>query len=193
MADKTVHVVLIEGFADWEHALPLAQLRLAHGFETIIVGVTPEVRSLGGLRVLCDTTVEKVRPEDVRTLVIIGGSGWEAREQPAVTRLIHEVWAKGARVAAICGGTTAVAHAGLLDAHAHTSNGLDFLRQTVPGYRGAERYRDALVIRDGRLITAPGEGYAEFGRELLAALEVMPPEQLTAWFAVVKHGQKYAA
>lgn len=193
MTDRTVHVVLIDGFADWEHALPLTQLRLMHGFETIIVGVTPEVRSLGGLRVVCDTTVEKVRPEDVRTLMVIGGSGWEEREQPAVTRLIREAWAKGARVAAICGGTTAVAHTGLLDAHAHTSNGVDFLRQRVPGYRGAAHYQESLVVRDGRLITAPGEGYAEFGRELLQALEVMPPEQLTAWFGVVKHGQRYAA
>jgi hypothetical protein len=44
-------------------------------------------------------------------------------------------------------------------------------------------------VRDGRLVTAPGRGYAEWARELLAALEVMPEEKLAAWYAFVKPGR----
>jgi putative intracellular protease/amidase len=183
----TVHVLFIDSFADWEPAILLAELRSRQQWNVVTVGVVdPEVRSMGGLRVVTDALLRDVDPSAVRALLVPGGQGWEQHERPAVTRFLGAAWDAGATIGAICAGTSAAAHAGLLDERPHTSNGLPFLKHWVPGYRGDAHYRDALVVRDGRLVTAPGNGYAEWSRELLVALGVMSEADAAAWFAFVK-------
>ena len=187
---NTVHVLLIDTFADWEPALILAQLRAMLGWSVVTVGVgDAEVRSMGGLRTVPDRTLDAVDPGSVTGLLVPGGARWEERERPPVTRFLRAAWDAGATIGAICAGTTAVAHAGLLDARPHTSNGRGYLEEKVPGYRGAALYEDAMVLRDGRLVTAPGHGYAEWSRETLAALGAMSAEDLAGWYDFVKNGK----
>lgn len=187
---STVHVLLIDSFADWEPALILAELHAERRWDVVTVGVgDPEVRSMGGLRVVPDTTLEAVDPRTVTALLVVGGDRWQDGERPPVTRFLREAWDGGATVGAICAGTTAAAHAGILDERPHTSNGDGYLAKLVPGYRGASHYRNALAVRDGRLVTAPGHGYAEWSRELLAALGVMSDAELRVWFDFVKNGK----
>jgi putative intracellular protease/amidase len=186
---KTIHVLLIDGFADWEPALLLAELGTDLGWNVVTVGETgAALRSMGGLRVVPDTALDAVDAGAVSALLVVGGAGWEKGERPPATRFIRAAWDGGATVGAICAGTTAVAHAGLLDDRPHTSNGPGYLEQLVPGYRGAAHYRGALAVRDGRLVTAPGHGYAEWSRELVLALGAMPEDQVRLWFDVFKNG-----
>jgi len=90
-------------------------------------------------------------------------------------------------VAAICGATAGLARAGRLDATAHTSNALAYLKGT--GYGGAERYVDAPAVRDGGLITAGGMAPIEFAREIFALLGVYEDETLEAWTQLYKTGK----
>ncbi|MDN5781614.1 MAG: DJ-1/PfpI family protein, partial [Luteimonas sp.] len=80
----------------------------------------------------------------------------------------------GRPVAAICGATIALARAGLLDGQAHTSNSLQFLRDNVPDYRGATHYREARVVSEGRIVTAPGTSPVAFA---CACLQLLHPDK----------------
>jgi putative intracellular protease/amidase len=92
-------------------------------------------------------------------------------------------------IAAICGATLAVARAGLLDDHAHTSNEPAYLVDMVPEYAGAPRYVDALAVRDRGLITASGLGPVDFAREIFEELQVFSETDRPVWFHLFKHGR----
>jgi len=186
-----VHVLVFDGFADWEPAFALAELRRSGGLEVVTLGFTVEpVRSMGGLRVVPDRTLAGVDPADVRLLILPGGDMWEG-EYPrtaleAVLAALHQA---GVPIAAICAGTLALARAGLLDHHAHTSNDRGYLERTVPAYAGSTRYVDELAVRDRGLITASGVGPTEFAREIFEELQVFSPEDRPVWYHLFKHGR----
>jgi putative intracellular protease/amidase len=188
---QDVHVLVFDGFADWEPALALAELRRSGGYRVVAVGFTGEpVVSMGGLRVLPDRPLRGLEPRDVRLFLLPGGDMWEgAYARGELDPVLHRLRAAGVPVAAICGATVALARAGLLDGHAHTSNGPDYLRQLAPGYAGAERYADELAVRDRGLVTASGVGHSEFARELLEELGVLSPADRATWFHLFKHGR----
>lgn len=190
--DRAVHVLVFDGFADWEPALALAELRRSGGFRVVSVGFGPgPATSMGGLRVQPDVLLEEVRPEAVRLFLVPGGERWERGDYPAeaLERKLGELVAGGVPVAAICGATVAIARAGLLDARAHTSNDLGRLVAAAPGYRGSALYRDELAVRDRGVITAPGSGNVEFAREILAELDVLTPKKRELWFHLFKTGR----
>ena len=145
-----VHLLVVEGFADWEPAYALAELRRSGGFEIVTVGFTADaVRSMGGVRVLPDKALAAVAVPEVRLLILPGGDLWEGEyPRSELEALLHRLTAADVPIAAICGATLAVARAGLLDDRAHTSNELAYLQRMVPGYAGADRYLDALAVRD---------------------------------------------
>lgn len=65
----TVRIRVFGGFADWEPAHALAELRRSGGLEVAAVGFSEHpVTSMGGLRVLPDTTVDDVDPAADRAL-----------------------------------------------------------------------------------------------------------------------------
>jgi putative intracellular protease/amidase len=189
-----VHTLIFEGFADWEPAFALAELRRSGGLDVVTVGFTEApVRSMGGLRVVPDRSLAGLTPAAVRLLLLPGGDLWEgayphAQLGPVLTDL-H--WA-GVPIAAICGATWAVARAGLLNDRAHTSNGRAYLER-APGYAGGSRYVDALAVRDCGLITASGLGPTEFAREIFEELEIFTAADLALWYQLFKHGRHPAA
>jgi hypothetical protein len=73
-----VHVLVFDGFADWEPAFALAELRRTGGLDVVTVGFTEaEVRSMGGLRVMPDRSLAGLSPSAVRLLLLpvaIGGA-----------------------------------------------------------------------------------------------------------------------
>jgi putative intracellular protease/amidase len=191
VSPPAVHLLVFEGFADWEPAYAIAELRRSGGLEVVTVGFTSEaVRSMGGLRVLPDRRLGEIHADDVRLLILPGGDMWEGEyPRTELEALLGSLERAGTPIAAICGATLAVARAGLLDGRAHTSNELDYLQRMVPAYTGADRYVEALAVRDAGVITASGVGPTEFAREIFAELGVLSPDDRVLWYHLFKHGR----
>ena len=186
----SVHVLVFDGFADWEPAFALAELRRSGGLEVVTVGFSgAPIRSMGGLTVLPDRGLADLDPAAVRLLILPGGDLWEGSYPRAeLEALLHQLRSREVPIAAICGATLALARAGLLDQRSHTSNELAYLQQMVPGYSGAIRYVDALAVRADGLITASGVGAMEFAREIFEELEVFSPTDRPLWYHLFKYG-----
>jgi putative intracellular protease/amidase len=189
--NPAVHVVVFDGFADWEPAYALAELRRSGGLDVVTLGFTDApVRSMGGLRVVPDRAIAGLDIAAVRLLVLPGGDMWEGVYPRAdLDTLLTEVQARRVPVAAICGATLALARAGLLNDRAHTSNERAYLTNLVPEYTGDGRYVDELAVRDRGVITASGLGPTEFAREIFEELEVFTAEERPVWYHLFKHGR----
>jgi putative intracellular protease/amidase len=195
-ARRTVHLYVFDGFADWEAAFAVAgihnpQFQREPGrwqVKTVGPGRHAVPRSMGGVSVLPDMGVEDLLPEDSAMLILPGGVGWEddASHHAAIAKA-GQFLRRDVPVAAICGATAALARAGWLDSRPHTSNALSYLKGT--GYGGEAAYRDAPVVRDGKLITAGGMAPIEFAREIFALLGIYEGEVLQAWEQLYKTGQ----
>ena len=188
MPNKAVYLLLVEGFADWEPAHALAELRRQGQFRVETVGLTPApVRSMGGLTVVPSKTVADVVPSDVAAFILPGGDRWgNSPIEPELARLLEHLDAAHVPIAAICAATVAIARLGLLRGRRHTSNGLPFLKSLVPGYSEAAQYVDAPAVRDRGLITASGLADVEFARELFEELEVMTPDDRALWARIFR-------
>jgi putative intracellular protease/amidase len=183
MPEKAVYLLVVEGFADWEPAHAVAELRRQGQYRVEAVGLTPApVESMGGIRVLPSTVVTDVDPADVAAFILPGGDRWESSPiEPELEQLLNRLDGEGVPIAAICGATVAIARLGLLRGRRHTSNGLEYLRSNVPGYADAAQYVDTPAVRDRGLITASGLGDVEFARELFEELDVLSADDRSAW------------
>jgi putative intracellular protease/amidase len=188
MPDKAVYLLVVEGFADWEPAHAVAELRRHGQYRVESVGLTPEpVCSMGGLTVVPSMTVADVNPSDVAVFILPGGDRWErAPVEPELEQLLQRLDAGGVPIAAICGATVAISRLGLLRGRRHTSNGLEYLRSQVPGYSEADNYVQAPAVRDRKLITASGLGDVEFARELFEELDVLSADDRALWARIFR-------
>jgi putative intracellular protease/amidase len=172
---NTAYVLVNDGYADWEPASALAELRRSFGFSVKGMGLTAQpVVSMGGLKVVPDIALSEFVPGSAAILILPGGDFWTTGEIPAVSKAVQSMAALGRPVAAICGATLALAHCGLLDDHLHTSNGKDFIGKYVSSYRGAQHYRAAQAVRDRSIITANGLAPFAFAAEIF---RVLAPER----------------
>ena len=188
MPDKAVHLLVVDGFADWEPAHAVAELRRHGQYRVETVGLTAApVESMGGVRVLSSKSIHEVDPADVAVFILPGGDRWEgALVEPDLERLLKTLDEKAVPIAAICGATIAIARLGLLRGRRHTSNGLEYLQARVPGYTEAANYTDVPAVRDRGLITASGLADVEFARELFEELNVLSPEDRAAWATIFR-------
>ena len=190
--ERAVHVLVFDGFADWEPAHALAELRRSGNRTVCAVGFTREpVTSMGGLRVIPDLELHDVRTANVELLIIPGGDLWETVEYPRqlLEALVAALLAAAIPVAAICGGTLALGRAGVLDDRRHTSNMRSYLPDNVSTYAGAELYVDTAAVRDRHLITASGLAAVDFARAIFAELSVFDAADEAMWFDMFKHGE----
>jgi len=183
MPEKAVYLFVLDGFADWEPAHAVAELRRHGQYRVESVGVTSApVRSMGGLRVLPSAIVTDVDAAGVAALILPGGDRWEhAPVEPELEQFIRRLDAQRVPIAAICAATVAIARLGLLRGRRHTSNGLEYLRSNVPGYAESANYMDIPAVRDRGLITASGLGDVEFARELFEELDVLSTDDRALW------------
>jgi len=188
MPRKAVYLLVVEGFADWEPAHAVAELRRHGHYRVEVVGLTAEpVRSMGGLTVVPSKTLAEVDVHDVAVFILPGGDRWEqAPIEPPLARLLEELDRQGIAIAAICAATVAIARAGLLRGRRHTSNGLAYLRAHVAGYTEADHYVTAPAVRDRGLITASGLGDVEFARELFEELGVLSAADRAEWARIFR-------
>ncbi len=187
-----VHVVVFDGFADWEPSYVLAELRRSGGRSVRVVGFTTDpVVSMGGLRVTPDIELGAVRSGDVELLVLPGGDLWETTAYPraALESLIHALLELDTPVAAICGATLALGRAGVLNDRRHTSNGREYLPAHATGYAGATLYVDSPAVRDRRVITASGLAAVDFARAVFAELRIFSAADETLWFDMFRNAR----
>ncbi|WP_328692979.1 glutamine amidotransferase [Streptomyces phaeochromogenes] len=178
---KPVHLAVYDTLADWETGHTTAYLARG-GYEIRTVGASlAPVRSVGGLRIQPDVTLDDLRPEDSSLLILPGADLWDTSDDLApFARKAREFLDADVPVAAICGGTAGLAREGLLDDRAHTSAVSFYLAAT--GYKGGERYVDTDAVTDGKLITAGPTEPVAFAREVFGLLGVYEGEVLDAWY-----------
>jgi putative intracellular protease/amidase len=191
MPTKAVYLLVVPGFADWEPAHALAELRRHGGYRVEVVGLTTApVESMGGLRIQPSRSIADVDLADIAVFILPGGDRWETSPlEPELVELLRKLDIGGVPLAAICGATVAIARAGLLHGRRHTSNGRAYLQQQVPDYTGSAEYVEAPAVRDRGLITASGLGDVEFAAELFRELGVLSESDRVVWTDLFRSGR----
>ena len=187
----TVYFLVFEGFADWQAALALCEIRRPGDWQVTTVGFSSAaVVSMGGLAVQPELSLDEIDLQRAALLIVPGGHLWLRGEgQPAITA-IRELHLAGAPVAAIDSGVLALARAGLLDRCRHTGNWTGQIAAQVPSYDGAEQYdAGVLAVSDGGVITASHLGSVEFAREVIHTLDLYSPADREHWYQLFKHAQ----
>lgn len=186
--DKTIGLIFIEGYADWEFGLLSASA--GEWFPGRVVALSPggrPVRSIGRLMLTPERDTDPDNNSDLDAVAVIGSDGWAQADAPDVAPLLKAVAARGGVVGGICAGTLALARAGLFAEAAHTSNDRGWIADLVPDYQGMENYRDVpQAVADGRIISAPGSAPGTFATEFLRALhpgEADKVSEMKAMFA----------
>lgn len=200
MEGKTAYLYAFDGMADWEYGYLAAELNSGRYFArkgerlevmTVARGTEP-VRSMGGLRILPDLSLEDFDESRCAILVLPGGDSWLEGGHEAILRKARALLESGTPVAAICAATVALARAGLLNDREHTSNDLGFLKAVCPEYRGEAHYKSESAVIDRNLITARGDAPLEFASCALQALGLMSGEALEAWNGLFRsHEPRY--
>ncbi len=189
---KTLAILLIDDFADWEYPLLAASARQWFGIETRFF--TPSrkaVTSMAGLRFSDGEPIASIDLNEGDAIAIIGSDGWTDGSAPDIAADLQLWAAKNIVVGGICAGTLPLAKAGIFQKHRHTSNGADWITQNAGAYHGADLYQDRPhAIRDGNVVSAPGSAPGTFAIEMLAALlpdQALQISEMKKMFAAEYH------
>ena len=192
-----VFIYLLSTMADWETGFISAELNSRRYFKmdapvvvvrTAAVELKP-VKTMGGFTMMPDCTVDEI-PEDSDTVLILPGADeWNKDENLAIIKKAEKIMASGGTVCAICGATTALAKAGLLDDCRHTSNGPGFLEMFAPEYKGTANYVDEAAVASDNLITAGATGSLEWAKLILKKMDVIAEAKLEAWYNYFRTGK----
>ena len=191
MPQNAVYLLAIPGFADWEPAHALAELRRHGHYRVEVAGLSrAPVESMGGMMVQPGIALADLDLDDIAVFILPGGDRWEREPvEPEIIQMLFALDAAQIPIAAICAGTTAIARTGLLHGRRHTSNGLAYLQSKVPGYAEQANYVDAPVVRDRGLITASGLADVEFAAEIMAELGVLNDATRKLWTTMFRSGR----
>lgn len=182
MSRKAVGFVFLDNFADWEFGfisgvvedgLPIQPIALTPGSRV--------VTSIGGVQLLGKRGLTPEENADLDAVVVVGSDDWASGDGPEMSPLLTAVAARGGVVGGICGGTLALARAGLFSDKTHTSNGRDWLRKHAPGYAGSDNYIDVPhAVADRQIISAPGTAPGTFAVCFLEALLPAKADEIAA-------------
>ena len=193
MKQQTGYLYVFDTLSDWEPGYAIAGLnnpayQKAPGHYTVkTVGPSLEpIKSIGGLTILPDLSVEDLTPDKSSMLILPGGAGWEAGQHDQVVEKAKEFLCVNVSVAAICGATAGLARAGLLDKVKHTGNAQIYLQWT--NYPGAALYQDAPAVTDGDVITTGAMAPIEFAYHIFKKLGIYTDPLLEAWYGLYKTG-----
>jgi putative intracellular protease/amidase len=187
MTTSLVHVAVFDTLADWEIGYATAHIsrpswqRDPGRFKIVTVGHTLEpVTTMGGIRIVPDTTLAAVQPSDSAMLILAGGDTWAEDAMAPFRAAARQFLEAGVPVAAICGATFALALEGLLDGRPHTSNAAEYL--AMSGYAGGGYFREEPVVVDGPLITGSGVAPVHFAKAIFDVLGSYEPAVAESWF-----------
>jgi len=188
---KKAYVLLFEGYADWEIGHALAELKRLGQLEVVTVGFDEKpLSSMGGLQVKTHQTLGQIDFEEVLIFILPGGYMWErGYPEDVMNDLLSQLDERNIPIAAICAATTVLAKAGILKGRKHTSNSMNYIQKTVPGYSDGDNYINKMAVTDQHIITASGLGSVDFTMEILKKLDVSSSEIRTIWYDAFKHGK----
>lgn len=172
---QRIVLLMIDRPADWEYG-PLAGAAHAwFGIDVVSASIdAAPLTTMGGLSLQPQRRLAELDPGDGELWVVPGSPLWDEAPAPApIVQALRERAARGGAIAGICGGTRALAAAGLLNERAHTSNEPGYL-DAVPGYSGQAHYREQACVSAGGIVTAPGTSPVSFAE---ACLWLVAPEQ----------------
>lgn len=177
--DKTVHLLVFDGFADYSLGPVLRRLREEAQLRVVTFGFDGRpVMAASGLRTLPDMASEFVDLPSARLCLLPDGDLYAdpVRLEPfdattaCLTDMLQSFDEAGVPIAAIGNAVTAVARAGLLDGVNHTGPDRRFLNRQAEDYAGSAFYIDATAISENNIITAHADAIDEFADEILATL-----------------------
>lgn len=172
---QRIVAVMIDRPADWEYGPLLGAAHAWFGIDVVSVSLdAAPLTTMGGLSLQPQRRLDELDPADAELWVVPGSPLWDEAPAPAaIVAALRARAAAGGAIAGICGGTRALAAAGLLNERAHTSNEPGYL-DAVPGYRGQAHYREHACVSEGGIVTAPGSAPVSFAE---ACLRLVVPEQ----------------
>lgn len=193
----TIYLYLLNTLADWEIGHLTAELHSQRFFRQgapactlkTVSDTKEPIKTMGGLTILPDCLVEDIIIQKENVIILPGADTWNELRHAAIINKVSELLAVGGTVAAICGATTALAKAGLLDNRPHTSNGAGFLEMMCPSYQGTSFYLNQLSVANHNLITAGSTGGLLWAKQIIERLDVFYKETLTAWSNYFETGQ----
>ncbi|UGX86073.1 DJ-1/PfpI family protein [Phyllobacterium meliloti] len=173
---KTIGLVFIDQFADWEFGLLAGSA--VEWFGARIIALAPTsgpLKSIGGLHLVPDRGLDPQDNTDLDAVAVIGANTWPSEDAPDIAPLLKSVLSGGGIVGGICGGTLALARAGLFEGRKHTSNGAGWIQSVMGEYAGSSLYQDVpYAVRDAHIVSAAGSAPGTFATEFL---EAVLPEQ----------------
>ena len=193
MSARNVFLFVFDTMADWETSFAIAGINSPRfqqhpgRYRVITVGATRKhVTTMGGLRIMPDTTLSEINSTDAAMLILPGGETWESFSNLEAIDIARAFFIESIPIAAICGATFALARAGMLDDFPNTSNSRDYL--LASGYRGDKFYCEVPAVTDEGMITASGLAPLEFAREIFKSLDLYSSSALEAWYSLYKFG-----
>ena len=187
----TIYFLVFDGFADWQAALALCEVRRPGDWQVATVGFTrAPVRSMGGLMVQPELSLAELDFAHAALAIVPGGHLWQRGEGAAAVAALRQLHGAGSVVAGIDSGVLALARSGLLDQRRHTGNWAGQLAAQVPGYRGTEQFdAEMLAVSDDGVISASHLGSIEFAREVIHTLDLYSATDRADWYRLFKHAQ----
>jgi putative intracellular protease/amidase len=178
---------MYDTLADWEVGHLVVELRTGRftgtSWDIVTVAESLEpITTMGGLRVLPDMLLDDLDPASSGLLILPGADMWDAGGGQAFAAAAARFLEAGVPVAAICGATSGLARAGLLDKRHHTSAAPEYLSET--GYAGGDFYVNERAVVAGELITAGPQSPVQFARATLGRLGLGSEPTLEAYEAL---------
>jgi len=158
-----VAVLLAPGFEEMEALAPVDLLRRAD-FEVELIGLEEYVTGSHGITVKADKIISESFA-DYDLIVVPGGQpgATNLRNDNRVINALKANYNNGKKVAAICAGPIVLDKAGILTEKEYIS-----FPGTEDEIKTGRRLEEAIIVKDGNVLTARGAGAAyEFGLALV--------------------------
>ena len=184
-----VYIFLFEGFADWEIAYLMPELKKSEkiNLKTFTIDGS-SITSMGGLKITPDFSLTEVEAIENSLLVLPGGNAWEKGEITGIDDLVKTFYERNYTIAAICGPTFYLGEKGFLDEIKHTSNDLNYLKAVAPHYKGENNYQFEPAVTGKNIITASGISSIDFAREIFRKVNLYDENLIEKWYQLFKNG-----
>ncbi len=167
LTQRIAMVVAFQGYDTTEFWEPRKIFEQQGMQVTVVSSQAGEAISGGGVAVPVDLVIDRLKAKDFDAIVFVGGSGSGLFYHHKMAHTIaRDAVAQDKVLAAICAGTSTLAHSGVLKGKRATG----YYKEPIVSNGGI--YGKEFVITDGKIVTAIGPNVVkEFARAVLAAMQ----------------------